>query len=234
MSLFSRAKGKTARAADAGPPGRLDPYGFEATHRRLAWMLRFSAMFNVLLFVGLGLTLSTIVYLVPLKQTEYALVRTYGPDDRLYRIEPIAEDVDGFELLLESTARRYVRLVLEIDAVTQEERSLEAAGMTGGVLRERIYRERIESGLVAEALKRGLQRDVSIESVDRIESFDNDHKLVVDFVQRDTEWGRELPAKKLRAYLTMVTRPGEVAAADRYVNPLGLFVTGFVLKERET
>lgn len=209
-----------------------DPYAFQAAHRRLAWLLRISAGTNVALIAAVTVLATTILVLVPLKKTEVALVRTYAPDDRLYRIEPISETVDGFELLLESTARRYVKLTLEIDAVTQEERLREASHMTDAAFSERFYRERVQSGSIREAIDDGLEREVRIESVDKIESFGRDHKMVVDFVQVDRQRGKETGRKRLRAYLSLTTRPNEVRKADRYTNPLGIVVLDMTLKER--
>lgn len=209
-----------------------DPFAFQAAHKRLAWMFRISAGMNIALVMTAIVLGQTISVLVPLKKTEYALVRTYEPDDKLYRIEPISEDVEGFELLLESMAKRYVKLVLELDSVTQDERMVEASRMTDRVFSERFKRDRIKSGAIREALDRGLTREIIIESVDRIESFGNDHKLVVDFIRVDRERGAKAARKRLRAYLSMTTRPQEVRKEDRYTNPLGIVVLDMTLKER--
>ena len=56
-----------------------DPYSFQASHRRLAWMLRLSAGTNIVLGAGVVVLVQTIGHLVPLKETEIALIRTYGP-----------------------------------------------------------------------------------------------------------------------------------------------------------
>ncbi|MEQ8664841.1 MAG: VirB8/TrbF family protein [Rhodospirillales bacterium] len=219
-------------ASPHGPVVEADPYAFQAAHRRLAWLFRLSVGTNVALAMTAVTMGQTISVLVPLKKTEYALVRTYAPDDKLYRIEPIAEDVEGFELLLESMARRYVKLVLELDPVTQDERMKEASGMTDRAFSERFYRERVKSGAIRDALDRGLTREIVIESVDKIESFGSDHKLVVDFIRVDRERGGDATKKRLRAYLSMTTRPQEVRKEDRFTNPLGIVVLDMTLKER--
>lgn len=219
------------------PPHRkmaiADPFAFQAAHRRLAWMLRMSVALNIILGVSVTSAINLTTVLVPLKEKEFVMVRSYLPDDKLYRIEPITEDVEGFELLLESMAQRYVRLVLEIDSVTQEERLREASRMTDKVFSERFYRERVKSGAIRDAIERGVEREIRIESVDKIESFGRDHKLVVDFVRVDRLRGRETGRKRLRAYLSMTTRPNEVRKEELYTNPLGIIVLDMTLKERD-
>lgn len=209
-----------------------DPYGFEVAHRRLAWMLRLSVATNIGLLVLAVVLVNTVSSMMPLKRTEVALVRSFGPEDRLYRIEPVSEDVDGFELLLESQARRWVRLVLEIDSVTQEERHREASFMTDRRLWRRLRTEHLDTQEVAQALQDGLVRTITPETTTHIEGVNADLKVVVDFTRTDTMGGVVVATRPLRAYLAMETRPRSVRPEDRYTNPLGITVTDFVLKER--
>src|SRR3546814_9997786 len=72
-------------------------------------MLRLSAGGNValtILCVVLGNAIST---MLPLKTTEIALVRVNSNDDKVYRIEPLTQRTDGFDLVVESAAKQYVR-----------------------------------------------------------------------------------------------------------------------------
>lgn len=226
----------TAKAAQA--TGRFnavtdaDPYAFAVAHRRLAWMLRLSVATNIgLIAIGV-VQANAIGAMAPLKRTEVALVRSYEPDDKLYQIEPISEDVEGFDLLLEAMAQRYVRLVLEIDPVTETERRAEAARMSDTAFWRTFKRERVETEERSKALSEGLVRHIRIEDATRLVSFADEYKLAVDFMQIDERHGREVGRKALRAYLSMTTRPQSVSAEDRYANPLGITVLQFVLRER--
>src|SRR3546814_10922458 len=60
--------------------------------------------------------------MLPLKTTVIALVRVNSNDDKVYRIEPLTQRTDGFDLVVESAAKQYVRDLLEIDPITQEMR----------------------------------------------------------------------------------------------------------------
>lgn len=211
-----------------------DPYGFAVSHRRLAWLLRLSVVVNVGLLASVVVQANAIGALVPLKTTEVALVRGFEPDDKLYQIEPISEDVQGFDLLLESMARRYVRLVLEIDPVTEAERRAEAARMSDGSFWRGFRRDRIDTKERSDALADGMVRHIVVDDATRLVSFDDDYKLAVDFTQIDERRGQEVGRKALRAYLSMTTRPQSVTAEDRFSNPLGITVLQFVLKERPT
>lgn len=211
-----------------------DPYGFAVSHRRLAWLLRLSVVVNVGLLASVVVQANAIGALVPLKTTEVALVRGFEPDDRLYQIEPISKDVKGFDLLLESMARRYVRLVLEIDPVTEAERRAEAARMSDGSFWRGFRRDRIDTKERSDALSDGMIRHIVVDDATRLVSFDDDYKLAVDFTQIDERRGQEVGRKALRAYLSMTTRPQSVTAEDRFSNPLGITVLQFVLKERPT
>src|SRR3546814_937281 len=84
-------------------------------------MLRLSAGGNValtILCVVLGNAIST---MLPLKTTEIALVRVNSNDDKVYRIEPLTQRTDGFDLVVEIAAKQYVRDLLEIDPITRSE-----------------------------------------------------------------------------------------------------------------
>ena len=213
--------------------GRADPYAFEVAHRRLAWMLRISASLNVGLFALLALALGAIATLVPLKTTEIALVHADAQDNRLYRIEPLSQTVEGFDLVLEDKARRYVRLLLEIDPITQTQRFREAFRMTDRAFYERFRKDRIESQAVQDAIASGLTRSVMVESVDRIDESGGIYKYAVDFVQTDERGGAVVERKKLRAYLSLTLRArDDVPEADKYENPLGITVLDLVLKSR--
>ncbi|WP_413208357.1 VirB8/TrbF family protein [Rhodospirillum sp. A1_3_36] len=232
---FSRVDGDPVLAPPARPHAKIseaDPFAFQAAHRRLAWMLRLSVATNIGLLATVVVQGNAIGALVPLKTTEVALVRGYEPDDKLYQIEPISEDVNGFDLLLEATARRYVRLVLEIDRVTEGERRAEAARMSDAGFWRSFVRDRIETKERTDALSDGMVRQIQVGDATRLYSLSDDYKLVVDFEQIDERHGKEIERKPLRAYLSMTTRPQSVSAEDRFANPLGLTVLDFVLRER--
>ncbi|WP_020593236.1 VirB8/TrbF family protein [Kiloniella laminariae] len=209
-----------------------DPYAFQIAHRRLAWMLRISGATNIGLLVALGLSLSAFTALVPLKEVRPALLRIDPADNRVYRVEPISQDVPGFDLLLEQISRRYVRNMLEIDSVTQTMRFQEAFIMTDRAFYEEFRKTRIETGAIQDAIKDGITRSITVESVNVVRKLDNVWELAVDITQTDNRNGENVEEKKLRAYLKITTRPHEVAEAEKYENPLGIRVLDMSLKER--
>ena len=210
-----------------------DPYSFAVAHRRLAWMMRISFGTNIVLGACLMVSLSAWSALLPLKTTEIALVRADPNDNRIYRIEPAtALSVQGFDLLMESMARRYVRNLLEIDTITQTERFREAFRMTDTRFYKRFKKERIDTNEVQNAINSGLTRSITVESVDFIENTHGTYKYAVDFVQTDVRRGELVERLKVRAYLNMTTRPQSVTGPDRFENPLGITVIDLVLKER--
>jgi type IV secretion system protein VirB8 len=238
---FWRNKGKAAPPAPPpAPKGRHasiaanDPYSFQASHRRLAWMCRLLTATVIVLGAGQVVSLQTISALVPLKEKEFVFVRTYGADDRTYQIEPISKQVDGFDLFLEATARRFIRILLAIDPVTQEERLREASKLSSSAYWEQFRKERITSGQIRDALDRGVVRKIDVETINRVASLTNDYKFAIDFIQTDTINGRPLGhPQRLRAYLSLITRPQkDVPVAEKYTNPFGLTVTGLVLRKR--
>lgn len=234
-----RAPVATDSVGSAGVPGvhdpvrRADPFSFAVAHRRLAWLLRLSVVINVVLGACLIISLSAWSTLLPLKHTEIALLRADPDDDRIYRVEPAdALTVEGFDLLMESMARRYVRLLLEIDTITQTERFREAFRMTDRGFYERFQEERIQTRQIQDAIDSGLTRSITVESVDFIENTYGTYKYAVDFVQTDERGGEVVERRKVRAYLNMTTRPQSVTAPERFENPLGITVIDLVLKER--
>lgn len=229
---------KAGIAADTTPPRRhesvvnADPYAFATAYARQAWLLRLSTITNVGLLATVVVLANAIGAMSPLKRTEVALVRTYGPDDKLYKVEPITEETEGFQVYLESMARQYVRLVLEIDPVTQEQRHKEAALMSDGRWWKRFRKDFLNTKEMAETLESGLIRTVKIETVTTVPGMTADRKLVVDFTETDTLKGKVISTKRKQAFLAMETRPQSVRAEDLYTNPLGVTVKELVLKER--
>lgn len=209
---------------------RADPYSFQVAHRRQAWLLKIAAGIIIVLGFCLVSSLNALASLWPLKETKIALVRVDAKDDRVYRIEPLTQDTEGFDLVMEAAARRYVRNLLTIDAITQTERFKEAFRMTDDGYFKRFQDERFAA--VEDAINSGLNRSIVIESVDRLDTTDDVFKYAVDFVQVDERKGELIERRKLRAYLNMTTRPQEVSDADKYENPLGITVLDLVLKER--
>jgi type IV secretion system protein VirB8 len=239
LKIFSRRGKRDGSDGSTPPPAAphasavtADPYAYRTAHRRLAWLFRFSVMTNVALIASVVVLANAVAALVPLKTTEVALVRGYEPDDKLYQIEPISEDVDGFDLYLETTARRYVRLVLEIDPITEVDRLREAARLSDAGFWKQLRRDRIDTDERKDALSDGLVRTIRVETANRLVSFEDDYKLAVDFIQIDERRGQEVSRKALRAYLSMTTRPQSVRPEDRYANPLGVTVLQMTLKEK--
>ena len=234
-NLFGATRIDLGMADDGGHAAivEADPYSFRIAHRRLAWMLRMSVGLNVVLgFVAISVA-NAVAVLVPLKTTEIALVRSDPQDNRLYRIEPLSQTVQGFDVVLEDKARRYVRLLLEIDRITQTERFREAFRMMDAAFYARFKKDHVDNNEVQNAINSGLTRSITIESVDRIQSFHKTFKFAVDFIQTDTRHGQVIETRKLRAYLNMTTRSQDgIPVEDKYENPLGIVVLDLVLKER--
>jgi len=222
---------------DAAPHAsmvRADPYSFRVAHRRLAWMFRISAGTNIVLGFCLIVAVNGLVEIAPmLSDIKIALVRSDTEDNRTYRIEPLNKKVEGFDLVLESKARRYPWLVLTIDRVTHSERIREAARMSEKTFFERLKNERKKK--IDDALASGLTRTITVESVDRIKTYDGTYKFAVDLVQTDTRKGELVEASKRRVYLSMTTIPQtKVREEDKYENPLGITVLDLTLHKRGT
>lgn len=224
--------GQELALPDHSAVSRADPYSFQVAHRRLAWMLRLSAGTNIVLASALTVSLAAFSALFPLTKTEIALVRQYEKDDRLIRIEPIQENVPGFTVMMEHMARRYVRLIVEIDKATQDERLRQAFVYSDRSVYLQFKADRIDTGDLQKALDSGLVRSVNIESSEQLPSFGKAQKWAVDFVQRDERAGKLVEERRIRALLVLTTRADTVKPEDRFENPLGITVTDFVLKER--
>lgn len=225
--------GLTGDEGSHGAVVEADPYSFRVAHRRLAWMLRMSVAINVVLGFVVASQGNAIATLVPLKTTEIALVHADPKDKRLYRIEPLKQDIQGFDVVLEDKAQRFVWLLLGIDSITQTERFREAFRMMDGEFYQKFKSENIDNKKVQNAINSGLTRSIVIESVDRLQAFKNTFKFAVDFTQTDERKGEVIETRKVRAYLNMTTRPQEeVPVEDKYENPLGIVVLKLVLKKR--
>tara|TARA_R100000322_G_scaffold54638_2_gene33871 strand:- start:147 stop:896 length:750 start_codon:yes stop_codon:yes gene_type:complete len=211
-----------------------DPFSFQAMHRRMAWMLRLSTGYSIAVTACLVVAMNTIAGMVPLKEKEPIWIEFEPEDKRTVRIKPVVEDVVAFDVMLEGMARRYVKVLLEIDPVTQEPRMREASRMTDKTYWEKFKREWIDSGQITEALESGLDREIIIESANKVSSLTGDYKFAVDFTRIDKRNGKPVSAQpiKLRAYLSMAKRPQNVTIEEKYSNPFGITVTDMVLRTR--
>lgn len=221
-----------AHEHDHSPLQEADPYKSEVAHRRLAWLLRISVFVSVSSACVAVAAIDTINNLAESFEPKIALLRVYEKDDKLYRVEPIEEDVEGFDILMEAKAKRYVRLMLEIDDVTQTERFKEAFRMTDTAYYKRFKKDRIDSGAIKDFMDAGGIRSITVESIDSIENEQGVFKYAVDYTQTDRFPGQKPEVKPARAYLTMTTRPHEVREVDKYENPLGITVLDMALKEK--
>lgn len=234
--LRKRALGTAAVAGTAVPTDQhqsvneADPYSFQVAHRRLAWLLRISAGTNIALLFTIVVLANAIATMLPLKSTEVALVRSYDANDKIYRIEPIAKNVYGFDVAMEGIAKRYVRECLEIDSVTQVERMRFCSRVADGKHFERFTKDR--KAEVEKEIKGGLTRSIMIETAERIEAVGNTYKYSVELLQIDKRNGVLVEQRKLRAYLNITTRPHRVHPVDKYENPHGFTVLDMSLKER--
>jgi type IV secretory pathway component VirB8 len=215
-----------------------DPYSFEVAHRRLAWMFRLSAMTNIGLLAVVLVEASAIATLVPLQKVQLGLVRVEPSTDRtvkvdpasLVRVLPITKETPGYDLVLDSFARRYTRLLLEIDSASQSDRMREANSYSDAEFWKRFMNERSKE--ITSAVDSGLNRSIAIESSSRISERNGVVRYLVAFDQVDTRSGKTVEAKKLHAYLAVTARPQLMREAEKYENPLGLRVLDVAVKLR--
>ena len=209
---------------------RADPFAFAIMHRRLAWLLRLSVATNIVMVAAFGIAMSGYSALLPLKEVRVALLRTAADEDRIFRIEPMEQDVRSFDILMESSARRFVKLLLEIDDVTQKARFDEAFLLMDPAFRRRwlgIHEDRIKA-----ALGDGLERGIAVETTHRLDQRVGEWLVTVDFRQTDRLKGEVVGESPLRAYIRMTTRPARVSRAELYMNPLGITVLDMTVKAR--
>ena len=230
-------KAESVTKADiAGRPGKhdafrsADPFAFAIAHRRLAWMLRLSVATNVVMVAAFGIAMSGYSALLPLKEIRVALLRTAADEDRLFRIEPLEQDVQSFDILMESSARRFVKLLLEIDDTTQKARFDEAFLLMDPGFRRHWLGEHEDR--IKKALGDGLKREIAVESTHRLDQRVGEWLVTVDFRQIDRLKGEETGNEPLRAYIRITTRPNRVNRAELYMNPLGITVLDMTVKAR--
>lgn len=253
MGLFNRRPrerkeptlAKTADVAAAKGHSRFranDPYAFEVAHRRLAWMFRMSAGFNVGLFLCLLISIGAIAQLVPLQKVQVGLVRIEPRSDQalpvdpatLVRILPVTKETAGFDVMMEAFARRYVRILLEVDGVSQDARMREALTFTDQEFWNKFLKDRLKG--IREGIEGRLTRSILVESADRLPDRpmmrQGIYRYAVDIVQIDKRGDVEIDRKYLRAYLSITTRPQTVRPEERFENPVGFRVLDLALQER--
>ena len=209
-----------------------NPFSTDLFVRRQTTYLRVFVAVSVVFATVIFMQAAVISNLFPLKRTEIALVHTFGPDEQFYRVEPLSQDVSGFDIFLEKRVGRWVRLVFKLDRPTQEVRWKEAVHMTDTALWKDMQKTYVNGKAIAKVLSEGLTRDVEVKAVSQVAAQETGERLfAVDFVQRDFAEGKEIKVQSLRAYIVVELRPREVTKADRYANPLGVTVVDIKLQE---
>jgi len=209
-----------------------DPFAYKTAHRRMVSLFKVSVFLNVVTGLGLATALQVLATAIPLKTTEVALLRVDPADDRIYRVEPISVEVDGFELMLEKMARRYVAQILAVDGISQGSRFREVATYSDQDFYRQFLKE--NEGRIDQAIEDGLSRSITVETANQVDAYNGVYQYSVDFIQTD-KIGRQPPEQsKLRAYLEMTTRPQEVTTVERFENPLGIRILKLAVQERPT
>lgn len=208
-----------------------DPFSFDVAHRRLAWMFRASVMTNIILLIVISLLASAFSAIVPLKTVEVALLRTDDADNRIYRVEPISKNMDGFDLFMQQKARRFVYLLLSID-FSQRDRMTEAVGLADRTFFAQWMKENEKK--ITKAIDDGINRSIIIETSNLVDVRGQERLYAVDYIQTDLRDGVAVEEpKKLRAFLIMDARPQEVPEKDKFENPLGVRVLKMSLQHRQ-
>ncbi|NQY82733.1 MAG: hypothetical protein HRT36_06940 [Alphaproteobacteria bacterium] len=183
-------------------------------------------MINVAMGAALLATTSTILALLPLKEGRVALVKADTRENLVYRVEPITPNVQGFDLVLETTAKGFVENALTIERIGHEARGVEMRHFASAAYYTKFYQQFIKSGFLQDAMESGLIRSIVVESINHVDNpvKDGRHIVSIDYCQIDARDGVEIERKRLRAFLSMTTRPQQVSAAEMYENPLGVIV----------
>lgn len=235
-----RAASKEKRAARQAEEGignhravlDADPFAFKTAARRNAFFLRFFVVYSTAATLAIIVLVSTISELFPLKTTEFALLRVDPNDDRIYSVEPVSVKVPGYELMVEKIARRYVRDILAIDDVTQNERFNRVRRYSDSDFFNAYLKA--NKDLISRALGDGLNRSITVVGANKIVRYDDIYQFVVEFIQTD-KIGRDKPKKRhLRAYLELEPRQQDVQEVDKFENPLGIRVLNMAVKEEPT
>ncbi|SDR49036.1 VirB8/TrbF family protein [Pseudovibrio sp. Tun.PSC04-5.I4] len=208
----------------------VDEFAFRSSHRRIAWFLKLSVGLNIIFGLATASVSQALIEAYPLKETRIALLRADPADNRIYRVEPISQEVDGFEMMLEQFSRRYVSLTLPIDNITQNERFKEAMIYSDRKHWSAFLDKRKEN--IADALKDGLNRSIIVHSSNFIAQYGDVWQYSVEFSQIDELERTPRTTRQYRAYLELTTRPQEIKEAELYENPLGIRVVGMVVKEK--
>ncbi|SFP08945.1 VirB8 protein [Cohaesibacter marisflavi] len=209
-----------------------DPFAFKTAARRNAFFLRFFVVYSTAATLAIIVLVSTISELFPLKTTEFALLRVDPNDDRIYSVEPVSVKVPGYELMVEKIARRYVRDILAIDDVTQNERFNRVRRYSDSDFFNAYLKA--NKDLISRALGDGLNRSITVVGANKIVRYDDIYQFVVEFIQTD-KIGRDKPKKRhLRAYLELEPRQQDVQEVDKFENPLGIRVLNMAVKEEPT
>lgn len=216
-------------------PWLRDPYQFQSLFTRVSAMLRISIALNIALCLVIVVLGTTISVLLPLKDTEFVVVKIIDGKEKMITIEPTTDRADSFDLVVEKLALEYPKLLLEIDPISQNQRFSKAWIFTSSGFHDEFYKTRIANGAIQEAMDDGINRSIISESAEEIERLeDGTRKIAVDIIQIDERKGKEIERKKLRVYLSIAVKKHLVTEKDKLNNPYGLFVTGMSIKEKET
>ena len=214
--------------------GAASPYDGARALNRLLIHFRLSVAMNVgllLLCIVLGNALAEIF---PLKEIRYALLRIDPADNRIYRIQPLDRDVDGFDIAMELLAKRYVKNRLDIDSTTQALRMREVQRTSEQSEWQEFKDQFIDNDAIQKIINQGVRRAIEIKTAQLLRYFPGDRvwAWAVDFIRHDYANGDAEPYEsvELTAYLNLTTDAQTVTEAERDDNPLGIRVLDMTVK----
>lgn len=189
-----------------------------------------------LLLSGISVVLTCfLVNLFPLKEVKPMLVTFSEQQNQVVRIEPLAKDLQGTDVLLEKLACRYVELRETFDGVTENARLQELMHMSAPELWEAygalIAEENPQSPFKA-FQQSHVTRSVKIKSCFCLAPAAPD-TYRIEWESLDTQEGQEGERKEWVTTLAITLDPREVRFEDKYINPIGFTVIHYAVAKKE-
>lgn len=177
-----------------------------------------------------------VVNLFPLKEIQPMIVSFSDQKNQVVRIEPIAKNVKGIQLITEKLAKRYVELRETFDFVTDNARLAELKHLSSSVLFN-AYWDLIKPENPKSPreifIKNNLTRSVHIKNcLSLAPNAPNTYRIEWESI--DYRDGQEVERKQWISTLALRFEERDVRYEDQYINPIGLTVTNYAISKKES
>ena len=214
------------------PGPRLEPLDTGHAYRQATWALRVVSVVAAVEGLSIVALVGLLVAVLPLKEIQPMILTTGDKRDQIVQVEPFYKGIRGYDLIVEAQVRKYVTLRETLDLQSEATRWQEVQWLSSDEVWTDFYKlmeKRNPDSPFEKARAEKITRSVHIVASPKIEG----GYYQVEWEARDSRFGHQERCQVFLSTMTTDTRPQTVKHEDRFMNPIGFFVSAYSVARKE-